>query len=173
MIENGLKWKNGDHFTLWNFWTLNYKSCLIFFIWGLFGLFLAILWFLGQKPKNGQKFIKMASNEKTKTTFTYATFQVWTMKVVSIFQFLSILNHFWPSFGSCPKNQKMAKLWPIWHQIKSKTTFIIQTLKVSESKVVSVFSFEAISVIFCNFLIFHNFYKAPSQSKKIIASWAH
>ena len=167
MTENGLKWKNGDHFTLWNFWSLNYKSGLIFFIWGHFGLFLAILWFLGQKPKNGQKWIKMASNEKTKTTFTYATFQVWTMKVVLFFKFLFILNPFWPFFAFWPKTQKMAKFWPKWPQIKkNKTTFIIQTLKVSESKVVSVFSFEAVFSHLLIFFIFHNFYKAPSQSKK-------
>ena len=90
---------------------------------------------------------------------------VWTMKVVLFFSFLSILNHFWPFFGLCPKNKKMVKILPKWPQTKKIRPLLYFKLQKFHKVQWSPFSdLRPFWVIFCHFFIFHNFYKAPPQS---------
>ena len=47
-----------------------------------------------EKIQNSLKWVKLASNVKNKTTFTYKTFLVQTIKVVSVFCFGAIFTIF-------------------------------------------------------------------------------
>ena len=58
-----------------------------FFNLGHFDKILAIFLFLAPKPENGKKMVKMAPNEKNKTTFISPTLKVGEIKVGLFFLF--------------------------------------------------------------------------------------
>ena len=60
-------------------------------------------------------------------------------KTLGLFSFGAILIIFWPFFGFCVKNQKMAKIWSKWPQMKKIRSLLHFELKKLEKWKLSYF----------------------------------